>query len=165
MGKTWTVVQLLLWCDSDWGVGGCGFGGSSLPLMPVANIAVRIVWVESISLRSDCCDIASMELVCMCSPYTARDRFWSRVRLRSNKSFSHSFSQSLLHFQIVGLHENSAENAPQNICLSTWKFINSFSILSYAWFKASSKASSPRSAIQSFLLQMRVYSHFLKIIQ
>jgi hypothetical protein len=37
--------------------------------------------------------------------------------------------------------------------------------LSYDRSKASSKASSPRSAIQSFLLQMRVSSPFLKVIQ
>jgi hypothetical protein len=44
-------------------------------------------------------------------------------------------------------------------------FIHSFSSLSYDRSKASSKASSPRSAIQSFLLQMRVSSPFLKVIQ
>jgi len=37
--------------------------------------------------------------------------------------------------------------------------------LSYDRSKASSKASSPHSAIQSFLLQMRVFSPFLKVIQ
>ena len=41
----------------------------------------------------------------------------------------------------------------------------SFSSLSYDRSKASSKASSPHSAIQSFLLQMRVSSPFLKVIQ
>jgi hypothetical protein len=44
-------------------------------------------------------------------------------------------------------------------------FIQSFSRLSYNRSKASSKASSPQSAIQSFLLQMRVPSHLLKVIQ
>ena len=44
-------------------------------------------------------------------------------------------------------------------------FIHSFSILSYDRSKASSKASSPHSAIQSFLFQMRVSSPFLKVIQ
>ena len=44
-------------------------------------------------------------------------------------------------------------------------FIRSFSSLSYDRSKASSKASSPHSAIQSFLLQMRVSSPFLKVIQ
>ena len=39
------------------------------------------------------------------------------------------------------------------------------SSLSYDRPKASSKASSPHSAIQSFLLQMRVSSPFLKVIQ
>jgi len=37
--------------------------------------------------------------------------------------------------------------------------------LSYDRSKASSKASSPHSAIESFLLQMRVSSSFLKVIQ
>ena len=44
-------------------------------------------------------------------------------------------------------------------------FIHSFSSLSYDRSKASSKASSPHSAIQSFLLQMRLSSPFLKVIQ
>jgi len=43
--------------------------------------------------------------------------------------------------------------------------IHSFSSLSYDRSKASSKASSPHSAIQSFLFQMRVLSPFLKVIQ
>ena len=38
-----------------------------------------------------------------------------------------------------------------------WEFINSLSSLSYDRSKASSKASSQHSAIQSFLLQMRVW--------
>ena len=43
--------------------------------------------------------------------------------------------------------------------------IHSFSSLSYDRSKASSKASSPHSATQSFLFQMRVSSPFLKVIQ
>ena len=43
--------------------------------------------------------------------------------------------------------------------------IHSFSSLFYDKSKASSKASSPHSAIQSFLFQMRVSSPFLKVIQ
>jgi hypothetical protein len=41
----------------------------------------------------------------------------------------------------------------------------SLSSLSYDRSKASSKSSSPHSVIQSFLLQMRVSSPFLKVIQ
>jgi len=41
----------------------------------------------------------------------------------------------------------------------------SFSSLSYDRSKASSKASSPHSVIQSFLLQMSITSPFLKVIQ
>jgi hypothetical protein len=43
--------------------------------------------------------------------------------------------------------------------------IHSFSSLSYDRSKASSKVSSPHSAIQSFLFQMRVSSSFFKVIQ
>jgi len=43
--------------------------------------------------------------------------------------------------------------------------IHSFISLSYDRSKASSKASSPYIAIQSFLFQMRVFSPFLKVIQ
>jgi hypothetical protein len=43
--------------------------------------------------------------------------------------------------------------------------IHSFISLSYDRSKASSKASSPHSAIQSFLFQMRVSSPFLTVIQ
>jgi hypothetical protein len=42
--------------------------------------------------------------------------------------------------------------------------IHSFSSLSYDRSKASSKASSPHSAIYSFLLQIGVSSPFLKVI-
>ena len=48
---------------------------------------------------------------------------------------------------------------------SVYIYIYSFSSLSYDRSKASSKASCPHSAIQSFLLQMRVSSPFLKVIQ
>ena len=41
-------------------------------------------------------------------------------------------------------------------CTAAIRFIHSFSSLSYDRSKASSKASSPHSAIQSFLLQMKV---------
>jgi len=41
----------------------------------------------------------------------------------------------------------------------------SFSSLSYNRSKISSKVSSPHSAIQSFLYQMRVSSPFFKVIQ
>jgi len=43
--------------------------------------------------------------------------------------------------------------------------IHSFSSLSYDILKASSKASSPHSAIWSFLLQMRVSYPFLQVTQ
>jgi len=49
--------------------------------------------------------------------------------------------------------------------MQKYKRNHSFSSLSYDRSKASSKASSPHSAIQSFLLQMRVSSPFLKVIQ
>jgi len=49
---------------------------------------------------------------------------------------------------------------PEIVCT-----IHSFSSLSYDRSKASSKVSSPHSAIHSFLLQMRVSSPFLKVIQ
>lgn len=67
------------------------------------DIVVRILWLESRSLWSDCCGTASMKLVRICSPYTVRVRFWSRVRWSSKESFSHSFSQSLFHFKIVAV--------------------------------------------------------------
>ena len=44
-------------------------------------------------------------------------------------------------------------------------YLHSFSSLSHDRSKASSKASSPGSAIQSFLLQIRVSSPFLKVVQ
>ena len=53
----------------------------------------------------------------------------------------------------------------QSICSKHVEFFHSFSSLSYDRSKASSKASSPHSAIQSFLLQMRASSSFLKVIQ
>jgi hypothetical protein len=52
-----------------------------------------------------------------------------------------------------------------HVWLNSSRQIHSISILSYDRSKASSKASSPHSATQSFLLQMRVSSPFLKVIQ
>ena len=52
-----------------------------------------------------------------------------------------------------------------HVDFSIYKEIHSFSSLSYDRSKASSKASSPHSAIQSFLFQMRVSSPFLGVIQ
>ena len=51
------------------------------------------------------------------------------------------------------------------VCFGILLTLHSFSSLSYDRSKASSKASSPHSAIQSFLFQMRVSSPFLKVIQ
>ena len=53
----------------------------------------------------------------------------------------------------------------ENLMFDIHSFIHSFSSLSYDRSTASSKASSPHRAIQSFLLQMRVSSPFLKVIQ
>jgi len=47
-------------------------------------------------------------------------------------------------------------------CVQLSYFIHSFNSLSYNRSKASSKVSSPHSAIQSFLVQIRVSSPFLK---
>jgi len=49
--------------------------------------------------------------------------------------------------------------------ITTEFYIHLFSSMSYDRSKASSKASSPHSAIQSFLSQMRVSSPFLTVIQ
>ena len=78
------------------------------------DIVVRIVWVESRSLWSDCKYEAS---TCVCSPYTVRVRFWSLVRWSSKESFSHIIYQSLFHFQIVGLYERSTEKFPTKYLL------------------------------------------------
>jgi len=65
-------------------------------------------------------------------------------------------------FRVVqGLSHESYSTA----IMSKTHWIHSFSSLSYDRSKASSKASSPHSAIQSFLFQMRVSSPFLKVIQ
>jgi len=55
---------------------------------------------------------------------------------------------------------------PRTVAVFTRCFyFHSFSSLSYDRSKASSKANSLHSAIRSFLLQMRVSSPFLKVIQ
>ena len=69
------------------------------------------------------------------------------------------------HFQIVSLIIDIETGMSPVIPLETVVDIHSFSILSYDRSKASSKATSPHSVIQSFLLQMRVSSPFLKFIQ
>jgi len=60
---------------------------------------------------------------------------------------------------------NELKRATDNAKKEYLKNIHSFSSLSYDRSKASSKASSPHSAIQSFRFQMRVSSPFLKVIQ
>jgi len=73
-------------------------------------------------------------------------------------------------FMLVGdqdhTHLLQQANCKFKVCKSVHHhtFI-SFSSLSYDRSKVSSKASCPHSAIQSFLLQMRVSSPFLKVIQ
>ena len=56
--------------------------------------------------------------------------------------------------------QNTSATAIDNILM----IHHSFNSLSYDRSKASSKASSPHSAIQSFLFQMTVSSPFLKVI-
>jgi hypothetical protein len=68
----------------------------------------------------------------------------NRLSYSGNKSCSHQLVSGTLGFM-----------------LNAGNFIHSFSSLSYD----SSKASSPHSAIQSLLLQIRVSSPFLKVIQ
>jgi hypothetical protein len=73
-----------------------------------------------------------------------------------------------LYFFVVGkfnILNNSKENTTDFVINNIHSFIHSLSSLSYDRSKASSKASSLHSAIQSFLFQMRVSSPFLKVIQ
>jgi hypothetical protein len=75
---------------------------------------------------------------------------------------------------VITLAPTSVFDAPVTINLVLKKCLrdcnlrllyHSFSSLSYDRSKASSKASSKHCSIQSFLLQMRVSSPFLKVIQ
>jgi hypothetical protein len=70
-----------------------------------------------------------------------------------------------LPFIISPLTYTCNESLSTGIFPTQLKFIHLFSSLSYDMSKASSKASSPHSAIKSFLFQMRVSSPFLKVIQ
>jgi len=67
-------------------------------------------------------------------------------------------------FHIVSHHHyfHFISNNAGNVRIHSF---HSFSSPSYDRSKASSKASSPHSAIQSFLFQIRVSSPFLKVIQ
>ena len=88
------------------------------------------------------------------------------VTKRQNTSFTkYVLANVLLNFILTF---NQQRTNPRNTMVLCWKGslrIHSFSSLSYDRSKASSKASSPHSAIQSFLFQMRVSSPFLKVIQ
>ena len=76
---------------------------------------------------------------------------------------------------IINIFLNDSTAVVFSLCMNEFKnkqkiifvkaFIYSFSSLSYDRSKASSKASPPHSAIQSFRLQMRVSYPFLKVIQ
>jgi len=86
-------------------------------------------------------------------PHILRNnKIFARICL-SNYTASHSTELS---------NSRPLWNKKYHSCLHL--FIHSFSSLSYDRSKASSKASSPHSAIQSFLFQMRVSSPFLKVI-
>ena len=75
------------------------------------------------------------------------------------ESVGQDISAPLLQGMFMATEEH-IRNSGSKCC-----FIHSFSSLSYDRSKASSKASSPHSAIQSLLFQMRVSSPFLKVIQ
>ena len=66
-------------------------------------------------------------------------------------------------------HRETRVSKSNNSYYKPWKYsiflIHSFSILSDDRSKASSKTMPPHSAIYSFLLQMRVFSPYLKVIQ
>jgi len=69
------------------------------------------------------------------------------------------------YFEYVGSVPRQLEAIRRACKVLNQHNIRSLSSLSYDRSKASSKASSIHSAIQSFLLQMRVSSPFLKVIQ
>ena len=83
----------------------------------------------------------------------------SPLRLRPKQKFPYSFHSSLLVSRSQLFHSWNLTSSLHSLrhYLLKYAFI-SFSSLSYDRSKASSKASSPHSAIQSFLLQMRVSS-------
>jgi len=64
---------------------------------------------------------------------------------------------------VVPACASAKKNDPQSVDAESC--MSSFSGLSYDRSKASSKASSPYSAIYSFLLEIRISSPFLKVIQ
>jgi hypothetical protein len=68
----------------------------------------------------------------------------------------------IVEYNLIGVSDSNGETA---ITLDCYISIHSFSNLSYERYKTSSKASSPHSAVQIFLFQMRVPSPFLKVIQ
>ena len=80
-----------------------------------------------------------------------------------SKSWSKNLKGRQDHFSGLGVH---GMITLRNILKRTsYQGVHSFSSLSYDRSKASSRATSPHSAIQSFLLQMRILSPFLKVIQ
>ena len=81
------------------------------------------------------------------------------------KSFFHENWLCTTSFKTVRFHWRTLYHKVQLNCNTRFSLSFSFSSLSYDRSKASSKASSPHSAIQSFLFQMGVSSPFLKVIQ
>jgi hypothetical protein len=87
---------------------------------------------------------------------------------RSIYEFYSKFRTPIVRFRAAELKIKTAEQFDFQIDwaeASVFGQFHSLSSLSYDRSKASSKASSLHSAIQSFLLQMRVSSPFLKVIQ
>jgi len=81
----------------------------------------------------------------------------------SSQTVQRELHKSNIHGRAVIVKPLVTENKAKT--RERYTAIISFSSLSYDRSKASSKASSPHSAIQSFLFQMRVSSPFLKVIQ
>ena len=88
--------------------------------------------------------------------YRERNQFvWDKLGVQNTIREKEQYQQKWLQSHIMDRNKI----AKQALQYST--LIHSFSSLSYDRSKASSKASSPYSAIQSFLLQMRASSPFL----
>ena len=137
-------------------------GTSALALEPIQPLAQRGGWKVMLAVqliprkhwRFTCTRRQSLLVGCI-------DNFC--VSFTLNWSYGLRVSVNCLNGPSLNIQAVSQPN-PSKSTQSWGVAPHSFSSLSYDRSKASSKSSSPHSAIQSFLFQMRVSSPFLKVI-
>ena len=107
----------------------------------------------------------SIELYLKFSSYRAENTFRLRYKVSQSVLYREITTTTTIIIIIIINNNNNNNNNKRLPIFTLWRKVHSFSILSDDRSKASSKTMPPYSAIQSLLLQMRMSSPVLKVIQ